>query len=119
MEVQYSDRFFTAKELVHKCAGFVSVEGLHLIKISALDCLIRNDAVIRVMTTAETLRLITSGNDRNMIVINFVVELVDPGYLLHSPSMTASMICQLKVTISCVTCYHLTVELNQSGLFQS
>lgn len=55
-----------------KCAGFVSVERFRLIKISVSDCLIRNDAVTRVMSTSETLRLITSGNDRNMIVINFV-----------------------------------------------
>lgn len=68
--------------------AFVSVEGLRLIKISASDCLIRNDAVTRVMTTAETLRLITSGNDRNMIVINFVVELAEGRY----SSMTARMI---------------------------
>lgn len=58
-------------------------EWLHLIKISALDCLIRNDAVTRVMTATETLRLITGGNDRNMIVINFVVELSQFRYLVH------------------------------------
>lgn len=56
------------------CAGFVSTKRLHLIKISALDCLICNDAVTRVMTAAETLRLITGENDSNMIVINFVME---------------------------------------------
>lgn len=73
MEVQYSKRSFYDEQIRKPSALNLSLfEKLLLIKINVSHCLICNDAVSRVMITVETQRLITSGNDSNMIVMKFV-----------------------------------------------